>query len=83
MLKPLLHSRQNAVQVLSTMLHPKELETVFGDVTKLYSKSVSDAFAQLAPQVDLQLKQEAHTMQSKSEISTQASYPILQLGNVL
>lgn len=32
------------------MLHPKELETVFGDVTKLYSKSASDAFAQLAPQ---------------------------------
>ncbi|KAK9791149.1 hypothetical protein WJX73_003285 [Symbiochloris irregularis] len=37
-------------QVLSTMLHPRELETVFGDVTKLYSRAVCDAFTQLPSQ---------------------------------
>ena len=33
------------------MLHPQELETVFGNVSKLYSRAVADAFEQLVPQV--------------------------------
>ena len=44
-------ARCMCMQVLSHMLHQHELETVFGNVARLYSRAVSDAFLQLPPQV--------------------------------